>query len=1025
MIEYKFITNPSNCLAHHSSSTIYHSSHLIYILFTSYSYHYQLLPTFATIILLNNMLMSDEDIQHFIQYPLHDILSLFREICYLKNFKIEGKSPNESIDLTPISNLLIMLFSLFNTYAQKRVVPSTIEKNMSGRILSIQNRLETKAITISFFLPLVSSILSNAADAEIWAHLAYLVDKVEPITPQQYDASSSHHPNSHHVYTTAQLQGADETMEILKDALRKELTGSVFEDVQGFYAKFFEKPLWASKCKKISESYANRKDKKSFKFPDDRTEANVWQWITTVQTNFIEPYRDPPTEKAADGPETATAVNTPNQPDASKKIKSFPLRGQKFRTTNGTQIKGGPTFRQVDFFIKSRSLRRGTPHSWRDIQVLGEFTKSPTSVWMDKFLQLAVYMREVFTAQPLRNFVHGFLLLDTKLQLWVFDRSGPYSTGFIEIGENPEVLIYVITAYMLMSDEELGIDTSVRHEKGQTIMTVTDAITQEPRTLILEAEPFVRQKAIVTRGTTCYRALDGTYVVKISWRAVDRLSEVSLLIQARNVRGVARLIGSWDDSKISKLREDLTITSEMERDVHPDDTIMTTTVEPIEAGPSIPTESHEQSTSAKRKGRAEGSDGDDCEQSSKRIRVSDVARSAQENAAMVSGQGHVNPTGSGASATVKIIRRSTRISSRGSIEYFVPFRKSGRASNSECSKSGSKRRRNPDPAQGKKPAMPERELKRLRISNTAGEIVSEDGIAPISTEVGPLTSAPGDRTGEDAEATTAAVNDGEADDPGTPELSIAYRDRQKTYIATEPRGRSIGEETTALDLLQGLRDAILAHRSLFMDTRILHRDVSINNIILTDPAVNDGLYGLLIDLDLAISLDDVKSNENRQTMTGTMEYIALGILEANIYKNKKGYKHTYRHDLESFFYVLVSACIRFGSGKKKSGGTYILSTWYTGTVRSMYFHKKEAVSHKHFEECVLNHFSTRFNCVKPLVKRLRAILFDKSTGVDTNTSPFPDEVYDLILKAYDDEINGIKLVEQLTRSNTETLIAES
>ncbi|VCU41211.1 Bgt-20885-2, partial [Blumeria graminis f. sp. tritici] len=76
-----------------------------------------------------------------------------------------------------------------------------------------------------------------------------------------------------------------------------------------------------------------------------------------------------------------------------------------------------------------------------------------------------------------------------------------------------------------MSDEELGIDTSVRHERGQTIITVTDANTQEPRTLILEAEPFFAQRVIGSRSTVCYRALDGTFVVKISWRAVDRLSE--------------------------------------------------------------------------------------------------------------------------------------------------------------------------------------------------------------------------------------------------------------------------------------------------------------------------------------------------------------------------------------------------------------------------------------------------------------------------------------------------------------------
>ncbi|VCU41200.1 Bgt-50743 [Blumeria graminis f. sp. tritici] len=837
------------------------------------------------------MTISDEDVQHFIRYPLQNITSFIRRHPDFENFKIDKESHDEVIDLTPISDLLINLLSSFQSYAQDCSVPTTADNNMSGRIFSIYKRMNSKAIQISYFQPLVTSILFNSADVEIWSHLTDLVDNLEPITPLQLDASSSHHPDAQHIYTTAQLKGADETMDILKDALRKELTGTVFEDVTGFYEKFFEKPLWASKCQKISESYANRKDQESFKFPDDRTKANVWQWIKTVQTKFIEPYRDPPEEK---------------------KRKSFPLRGQKFRTTNGSQIKGGPCFRQVDFFIKSRSLRRGTPHSWRDIQVLGEITKLPTSAWMDKFLQLAVYMREVFTAQPLRKFVHGFLLLDTKLQLW------------------------------------------------------------------------------------------------ISWRAVDRLSEVSLLMQARDVRGVARLIGSRDDSKISELREGLIITSEMERDVHPDDSLMTTTLEPIEAGSSIPAESNEHCTSEKRKDRAEDSIGDDGDERSKRIRVSDIAGEAQKNAAVISDQGNGNPTGSGEVAPVKIVRRSTRISSGEPVKYFVQTRKSGRSCKSESSKSGSKRRRNLDLPQEKHSAVPDRELKRLRISSTARETVSGDGTAPISTQVGPLTSAPGDRTGDGAEATPTVVNDGGVDNPGTPELSIAYRDRQKTFIATEPRGRSIGEETTALDLLQGIRDAILAHQSLFKEVRILHRDVSINNIILTDPAVNNGRYGLLIDLDLAISLNDVNSEQNRQTMTGTMEYIALGILQANIYETGKGYKHTYRHDLESFFYVLVSACIRFGWGNKKSGHTDVLSKWYTGTVQNMYLNKKEAVSHKYFKKCLLDHFSTRYDCVKALVTRLRIILFDRSTGVDTSTNPFADEVYDLILKAFDDEIKGIK-----------------
>ncbi|SZF02128.1 unnamed protein product [Blumeria hordei] len=120
---------------------------------------------------------------------------------------------------------------------------SLIEKNMSGRIFSIYKRMNLKATNISNFLPLVSSIFSNSTDVEIWGHLTNLVDEIEPLTPQQYDESSSQHPNAQHIYTTAQIKGADETMDIFKDALRKELNGIVFEDVKGLYKKSFEEPL--------------------------------------------------------------------------------------------------------------------------------------------------------------------------------------------------------------------------------------------------------------------------------------------------------------------------------------------------------------------------------------------------------------------------------------------------------------------------------------------------------------------------------------------------------------------------------------------------------------------------------------------------------------------------------------------------------------------------------------------------------------------------------------------------------------
>ena len=59
---------------------------------------------------------------------------------------------------------------------------------------------------------------------------------------------------------------------------------------------------------------------------------------------------------------------------------------------------------------------------------------------------------------------------------------------------------------------------------------------------------------------------------------------------------------------------------------------------------------------------------------------------------------------------------------------------------------------------------------------------------------------------------------------------------------------------------------------------------------------------MLIDLDLAKVLGSGRSGARHQT--GTMEFMAIEVLQ--------GIDHTYRHDLESFFYVLVWLCARRG-----------------------------------------------------------------------------------------------------------------
>lgn len=116
------------------------------------------------------------------------------------------------------------------------------------------------------------------------------------------------------------------------------------------------------------------------------------------------------------------------------------------------------------------------------------------------------------------------------------------------------------------------------------------------------------------------------------------------------------------------------------------------------------------------------------------------------------------------------------------------------------------------------------------------------------------------------------------------------------------KGRQIALFTSPRELLLGLHDAIVGHRSLLQDAGILHRDISLYNIMLTsttNPRA-DGMHGFLIDLDMAVKTAAPRPS-GALHRTGTVEFMAIGVL--------RGDPHTYRHDLESFWYVFIWLCV--------------------------------------------------------------------------------------------------------------------
>ncbi|SZF04187.1 unnamed protein product [Blumeria hordei] len=143
---------------------------------------------------------------------------------------------------------------------------------------------------------------------------------------------------------------------------------------------------------------------------------------------------------------------------------------------------------------------------------------------------------------------------------------------------------------------------------------------------------------------------------------------------------------------------------------------------------------------------------------------------------------------------------------------------------------------------------------------------------------------------------------------GYTEVEVKFaeiRDRHSLAVTISPYGRSLHKVESSLELVTILRDAINAHWLLMTKAKILHRDISANNIIMTGTKAHKNWKGYVIDLDLTVLLTDGKAQEKRQAMTGTMEFMALEILSGSCETTGTVVEHSYHHDLESFFYVFL------------------------------------------------------------------------------------------------------------------------
>ncbi|CAD6500156.1 BgTH12-04259 [Blumeria graminis f. sp. triticale] len=296
--------------------------------------------------------------------------------------------------------------------------------------------------------------------------------------------------------------------------MKADLDTNVFSKITNFWKVFFENKGWCEQTSRIWESYQKyekakkkkqAKELKKEKIPKvHMEETEVWDWLNFFSETFLDQLKGPLPEPSKDYP---IVIEEPY----------FQLKGQYCRTKSTRRAPQSIGKTQFDFPVKSIDFSKEGPADWGKVKALGELAISPgENLRKIKFVQLSRSVREVFCAQPLRRFLHGFCLFEEDFELELFDRSGAYNSGPKNIVRNKKLFVRAISSYLLMSDEELGCDMSILHH-GEDKFVQFPKIGKDPgQSFEIKSNPIVQPMRLITRGKTCYETKDELKVIKYS-----------------------------------------------------------------------------------------------------------------------------------------------------------------------------------------------------------------------------------------------------------------------------------------------------------------------------------------------------------------------------------------------------------------------------------------------------------------------------------------------------------------------------
>ena len=247
----------------------------------------------------------------------------------------------------------------------------TSSRDVISELAVLVRRVQKSDFGYAHYCPLVRLVIQNASDFEIWNAVLNLIATLSRATPASVPSVFDDMPITH---SSASQQGGGQSRELVKKRLFEEIRSCTYRDVGRVLPKYFEGMGWTTRTLDIYQAMKNRhKDGRWTDFPIRPCKPKLWTGGSNSRKNF------------------------------SQRSEACTTRQRARKTWSALKL----SVKLISFVKPNDGPTSDSAHDWKDVGMIGELKESNRDK-KGKLLQIGRYVRDVFSCQPTRRYVHAF-----------------------------------------------------------------------------------------------------------------------------------------------------------------------------------------------------------------------------------------------------------------------------------------------------------------------------------------------------------------------------------------------------------------------------------------------------------------------------------------------------------------------------------------------------------------------------------------------------------------------------------------